>query len=67
MNKESQFIELLGGTSAVARTCEVTRGAVSQWKKSGIPKAQKNYLKTKFPSQYKEVFEEMGCLATNFA
>ncbi|WP_304675559.1 Cro/CI family transcriptional regulator [Neisseria polysaccharea] len=57
MKKEEQikFIRLLGGVSAVADVCGITRGAVSQWQKNGIPKAQMNFLKVKFPNQYKQI------------
>ena len=37
-------IEALGGPTAVAKLCDVTVQAVSQWKDSGIPKARRQYL-----------------------
>lgn len=54
--KHVEFIELLGGTSKVASLCGISKGAVSQWKKKGIPLAQNNYLKTKFPKEYRKIF-----------
>lgn len=54
--KHIEFINLLGGTSKVANLCGISKGAVSQWKKNGIPLAQCNYLKTKFPKEYKKIF-----------
>jgi hypothetical protein len=41
----SEYIDSLGGTSAVAKLCDRTKGAVSQWRKNGIPDAQYKYLK----------------------
>lgn len=43
--KPTDFIELLGGTSAVAKLCECTPQGVSQWKENGIPKARLQYLR----------------------
>ena len=58
MNKKHiEFIQRLGGATKVAVICEVTRGAVSQWKVRGIPKAQLNFLKTKFPKDYSDIYQ----------
>ncbi|WP_367437655.1 Cro/CI family transcriptional regulator [Snodgrassella alvi] len=54
--KDNRFIEILGGVTAVAKLCGITRGAVSQWKKRGIPKAQLNYLKTLRKKEYLNTF-----------
>lgn len=54
-DQQVKFIKELGGVSAVAKICGITRGAVSQWQKNGIPKAQMNFLKEKFPLQYKQI------------
>lgn len=54
------IIERLGGTVATAELCEVTPGAVSQWKKEGgIPKGQLKFLRAIRP----DVFDERrkGC------
>lgn len=49
------IIERLGGTVATAELCEVTPGAVSQWKgENGIPKGQLRFLRAVRP----DVFEE---------
>lgn len=56
MNKEIAFIELLGGCTKVAGYCGIGRSAVSQWKKKGIPKAQLNYLSTRFKKEYQKAF-----------
>ena len=54
-DQQVQVIKELGGVSVVASICGITRGAVSQWQKNGIPKAQMNFLKAKFPVQYKQI------------
>lgn len=48
----SQIIENLGGTTAVAHLCEVTPGAVSQWKREGIPAARVMYLRAVRPEAF---------------
>jgi hypothetical protein len=54
MNKKSgEIIDLLGGTVEVSRLCNVTKGAVSQWRENGIPEARLMYLKLARP----DVFE----------
>lgn len=46
MNTEAiKTIDALGGTAAVARMFDVRMPSVSDWKKSGIPKARMMYLK----------------------
>ena len=42
--KDIDLIEKIGGVSKVAKICQITPSAVSQWKKNGIPKAQVNFL-----------------------
>ena len=50
------IIDKLGGTSAVARLCDVTTGAVSQWREDGIPRARLMFLRAVRP----DVFEEQS-------
>lgn len=47
------IIDRLGGTSATARLCEVQPPSVSEWRKTGIPKAQLRFLRLARP----EVFD----------
>lgn len=42
-------IDQLGGTSAAAEFFEVTTGAVSQWRDTGIPRARLMYLRAMRP------------------
>lgn len=73
MENTTAIIEALGGTHAVARACQVSPGAVSQWKINGIPKGHlvilaarlekvSNGLLTRkimFPEDYKEIWPEI--------
>lgn len=45
------IIDSLGGTSKVAALCELTSGAVSQWRHNGIPKAWMKFLQAQHPDQ----------------
>jgi hypothetical protein len=48
-----EIIDALGGTSEVARLCEVKDPSVSQWRRHGIPNYRLMYLKAVRP----EVFD----------
>lgn len=43
------IIDGLDGTVAVADLCEIDPGAVSQWRKNGIPKARIKFLRLARP------------------
>lgn len=51
----NQIIDALGGTSEVARLCELTTGAVSQWRTGEVPKPWLKYLRLARP----EVFQKL--------
>ena len=53
----NSVIDLIGGTTEVARICEVEPQAVSQWRKSGIPKARLMFLKLKRPKIFRQLKE----------
>ncbi|WP_213761780.1 hypothetical protein [Caballeronia sp. dw_19] len=44
-----QIIDGLDGTGAVAELCEIDPGAVSQWRKKGIPKSRVKFLRLARP------------------
>jgi len=49
-NEEAcRVIDALGGTGEVARLCEVSPAAVSQWRKEGIPKPRLQFLRLARP------------------
>lgn len=50
---DSSIIDVLGGTGQVAGLCDVSSQAVSKWRRTGIPKAQRKFLRAVRP----EVFE----------
>jgi len=41
---DSVLIDRMGGTVEVARLCEVTPQAVTQWRRAGIPHPRRMYL-----------------------
>jgi hypothetical protein len=49
---DSQIIDALGGTSVVAKLCDVEKQAVSNWRKEGIPKARRMYLQAVRPDVF---------------
>ena len=49
----NQIIDRLGGTNKVAELCEVTKGAVSQWRTEGIPNSRLMYLELLRPDVFK--------------
>ena len=51
-----EIIDALGGTSEVARLCEIQPPSVSGWRKLGIPKAQLNFLRLARPA----IFAQLG-------
>lgn len=53
----NQIIDALGGTSEVANICNVTTGAVSQWRENGIPAARLMYLRLLRPDVFADESE----------
>lgn len=53
MDKEAnRIIDDLGGTNAVARMFDIEPPSVSDWRKTGIPKARLMYLKLARPDLF---------------
>ncbi|NMK45542.1 hypothetical protein [Achromobacter sp. Bel] len=50
---DSEIIDGLGGTAAVARLCKVKDPSVSEWRKNGIPSARRMYLETIQPDAFR--------------
>lgn len=46
------IIDRLGGTSETARLCEVQPPSVSEWRKTGIPKARLKFLRLARPDVF---------------
>lgn len=56
MNQQAtQIIEALGGTAAVARMFSLSMPSVSDWKKTGIPRARMMYLQAAHASKLKGI------------
>ncbi|WP_025138110.1 hypothetical protein [Achromobacter sp. DH1f] len=49
---DSDIIDRLGGTAAVARLCKVKDPSVSDWRKGGIPSARRMFLETIRPDAF---------------
>ena len=49
------IIDALGGTYKTAKLCEVAPGAVSQWRKHGIPKSRLMFLRLARPDVFAEL------------
>lgn len=46
---DSEIIDAMGGTFAVAALCRVKPPSVSEWRHNGIPDARKQFLKLARP------------------
>jgi len=51
---DSQIIDAMGGSAAVARLCRVKSPAVSYWRREGIPDYRRQYLATLRPDLFPE-------------
>ncbi|AZY48835.1 Cro/CI family transcriptional regulator [Bordetella avium] len=49
---DSDIIDALGGTAAVARLCGVKQPSVSDWRKDGIPRARRMFLQAVRPDAF---------------
>lgn len=59
MTKEptpDEIIDALGGTSEVAKLCEVRPPSVSDWRRTGIPKPRLMFLKLARPEVFSQLF-----------
>lgn len=48
----NKVIDDLGGTAEVAKLCNVSMAAISQWRENGIPDARLMYLKVIRPDVF---------------
>jgi hypothetical protein len=48
----NRVIEALGGPSKLGALLDISKSAVSQWKKNGIPKSQMRYLRNAHPEAF---------------
>jgi hypothetical protein len=49
---DSEIIDRLGGTSEVARICQIKPPSVSEWRATGIPSARRQYLELLRPDVF---------------
>ena len=57
-DQTSSVIDAIGGTSQVASICDVTPGAVSQWRKNRIPKGFLLFLRDRYPVAFEDLGQE---------
>lgn len=50
----SKLIDALGGNKKVAKTCDITEQAVSQWRKKGMPKPWQKLFKQRNPKVFSQ-------------
>ncbi len=48
----NRVIDSLGGTASTARLCEVSPGAISQWRTNGLPRTQRKFLMSARPELF---------------
>lgn len=49
---DSEIIDRLGGTTEVARICQIKPPSVSEWRSTGIPPARRQYLELLRPDAF---------------
>lgn len=49
---DSKIIDLLGGNTALSKVFGISSQAVSKWRRHGIPKANRMYLKLANPAAF---------------
>lgn len=64
---DSEIIDALGGTAAVARLCQVKPPSVSDWRKEGIPQARRMFLEAVRPDVFKPALPELAAPAPEAA
>lgn len=52
IHPDSAVIDALGGPTAVAGLCRISSQAVSQWRRTGIPSARRDYLSLLRPQAF---------------
>lgn len=50
----STLIDALGGNKKVAKACDISEQAVSQWRKRGMPKPWQKFFKQKNPKIFNQ-------------
>jgi len=61
---DSDVIDALGGTAAVARLCRISQPSVSEWRKAGIPEARRMYLELARPDVFAAVVRAASCVVS---
>jgi len=64
---DSEIIDRLGGTTEVARICQIKPPSVSEWRSSGIPPARRQFLALLNPAAFYPAGSEVGPSTSNVA
>lgn len=56
----NRIIDELGGTGAVAKLCDVSEPAVSQWRSNGIPPLRLKLLRFQHPKVFRRLDAEIA-------
>lgn len=59
-HEDSAVIDALGGTVATSRLCDVSSQAVTQWRRAGIPKPWRMYLRLLRPQVFQALVASAG-------
>ena len=63
---DSAIIDLLGGTSRVAKMCKVATTAVTQWRKNGIPADRFMFLGARIEQESHGLVSRKDLFPTNY-
>lgn len=63
---EHALLQLLGGTTKVAKMCNVDPAAVSQWRKNGIPREQLLFLAARIEKESHGLVTRQDLFPTNW-
>ena len=63
---DSAIIDLLGGTSKVAKMCKVATTAVTQWRKHGIPANRFMFLGARIEQESHGLVSRKDMFPTNY-
>ena len=63
---DSAIIDLLGGTSKVAKMCKVATTAVTQWRKHGIPADRFMFLGARIEQESHGLVSRKDLFPTNY-
>ena len=64
--KHSEIIDVLGGTTKVAKLCGISPAAVSQWRTAGVPQEKLVFLAAQLEKKSKGKYSRKGMFPSNW-